>query len=444
MKHSSANVKLFSYFIILAIFGSLMLQIPWAYVSGDAVPYIDSLFTAVSALCVTGLSTVSMDVYTTFGLSIIMFLIEAGGLGVLTFISLILSLSSRKVSLVNRKLIKDYFIDDVDSSPRRILKSIIMYTIIIQTCGALLLMPFLKNIGEPLWIFYSFFFAVSAFCNAGFSPYSTSLLKFENNPYPLIIIMLLIVLGGLGFLVIKNILQIIRKKTDHLYLHSKIVIFMTSVLILSGAAVVFFTERNKALAGFPVWKQLTISFFQSITTRTAGFEVVPQAEFSAPVLLYNIILMFVGGSSGSIAGGVKTTTAFIAILYVLNGNEEKHIINIGNRQIDPSLVNKSISIISRSVLLLFISMLILSITESVAIADHSIWISDIMFEVVSAFGTVGLSQGITGILTTGGKIVIILTMFIGRTGIFAMTLHITNKNKNEFNIQYPTERILLG
>ena len=421
-----------------------MLQLPISYVSGEAVPYIDALFTAVSAMCVTGLSTVSMDIYTNFGLGVILFLIEAGGLGVLTFVSLILGVSSKKISLVNRKIIKDYFIDDVDSSPRRILKSIIKYTIVIQTTGAILLMPFFKSQGEELWLFYSFFFSISAFCNAGFSPYSNSLSNYYDNPYPLIIIAFLIILGGLGFLVMKNISQIIKRKTKHLYLHSKIVIFMTLVLIISGMSVVFFTEYNKTLQGFPLWKKLVLSFFQSVTTRTAGFEVIPQNEFSAPVLIYDITLMFVGGSSGSIAGGVKTTTAFIAILYVLNGNAEKHIINIGNRQIDPSLVNKAISIISRSILFIFISIFTLSMTESIAIASGDMRITDIMFEVVSAFGTVGLSQGITGILTTGGKIVVILTMFIGRTGIFAMALHLTRKNSDDFNIKLPTERILLG
>ena len=159
-----------------------MLQLPISYVGGDAVPYIDALFTAVSALCVTGRSTVSMDIYTNFGLGVILFLIEAGGLGILTFVSLILGLSSKKISLVNRKLIKDYFIDDVESSPRRILKSIIKYTVVIQSTGAILLMPFLYKMGEPLWAFYSFFFSISAFCNAGFSPYSNSLSNYYDNP----------------------------------------------------------------------------------------------------------------------------------------------------------------------------------------------------------------------------------------------------------------------
>ena len=421
-----------------------MLQLPISYVGGEAVPYIDALFTSVSALCVTGLSTVSMDIYTNFGLGVILFLIEAGGLGILTFVSLLLGLSSKKISLVNRKLIKDYFIDDVESSPRRILKSIIKYTVIIQSTGAVLLMPFLYYQGEPLWAFYSFFFSISAFCNAGFSPYSNSLSNYYDNPYILFVIMFLIIFGGLGFLVMKNITQIIRKKTKHLYLHSKIVIFMTLFLIISGAAVVFFTEYNKSLDGYSIWKKIYLSLFQSVTTRTAGFEVVPQCDFSAPVLIYDITLMFVGGSSGSIAGGIKTTTAFIAILYVLNGNAEKHIINIGNRQIDPDLVNKAIAIISRSILFIFISIFTLSMTESISIASGDMKITDIMFEVVSAFGTVGLSQGITGILTTGGKVAVILTMFIGRTGIFAMALHLTKKNSNDFDIRLPKERILLG
>ena len=444
MRHSSANIKLFSYFIFLAIFGSLILKLPFAYVSGESVPYIDALFTTVSAMCVTGLSTVPMHIYSTFGFAVIMFLIEAGGLGILSFVSIYLSLTSKKVSLVNRKIIKNYFIDDVDSSPRKILKSIITYTLVIQTIGAFALMPSLHKSGTDLWLFYSFFLSVSAFCNAGFTPYDNSLFDFQNDPALLIVIMLLIIFGGLGFLVIKNIIQILTKKTKHLYLHSKIVIFMTLVLILSGTAMVFFMERHRSLDGFQLWKQLVLSFFQSVTTRTAGFEVIPQTNFSDAVNIFNITLMFVGGSSGSIAGGVKTTTAFIAILYVLNGNEQKNNINIGNRQIEPSIVNRAVTIISRSVLFIFVAILILSITEAPYLASREMRVLDIMFETVSAFGTVGLSQGITGLLTTGGKIVIILTMFIGRTGIFAMALHITSQSNTRLNIQYPKERILLG
>lgn len=421
-----------------------MLKLPFAYKSGEAVPYIDSLFTTVSAMCVTGLSSVPMHLYTTFGFAVIMFLIEAGGLGILSFVSIYLSLTSKKVSLVNRKIIKNYFIDDVDSSPRKILKSIITYTLVIQTIGAIALMPSLYKSGTNLWVFYSFFLSVSAFCNAGFTPYDDSLFGFQNDPVLLIVIMLLIIFGGLGFLVIKNVLQILTKKTKHLYLHSKIVIFMTIVLILSGGIFVFCMEHNKSLADFPLWKQIILSFFQSVTTRTAGFEVIPQTNFSDAVNIFNITLMFVGGSSGSIAGGVKTTTAFIAILYVLNGNEQKNNINIGNRQIEPSIVNRAVTIISRSVLFIFVAILILSITEAPYLASKDMRVLDIMFETVSAFGTVGLSQGITGMLTIGGKIVIILTMFIGRTGIFAMALHITSQSTNTLNIQYPKERILLG
>ena len=444
MKVVSGNIKFFSYFILLILTGSLLLQLPWCYVECEPVAYVDALFTSVSAVCVTGLSTVPMDIYTNQGFFVILLLIEFGGLGILTFVSLIFSLPKKKISLLNGKFVKEYFIADVDYNPRKILKSIFEYTIIIQFMGFVLLLPALYLSGSKDWFFDSLFLSISAFCNAGFSPYNTSLQPFENNFYVLTVIMGLIVFGGIGFVVIKNCSQILQGKARKLSLHSKIVLIMAVTLIVGGSLFIFAVEEKKCFADYSFIKKIFLSLFQSVTTRTAGFEVTPQGSFDASVTIFDTLLMFIGGAPGSIAGGVKTTTVFVAVLYAIDGNQQRNTVKIGNYQLPPELVNKAITIVSRSILLLFVVTILLSFSESASLDAGTMRISELVFEATSAFATVGLSHGITGSLSTTGKIILILTMFIGRTGIFAMSLHISRYSTEDNQVGYPKESVLLG
>lgn len=445
---TSENSSLFSYFIIISLLGSFFLSMPFAYKEGVSVNYVDALFTAVSAVCVTGLSTLSMDIYSRAGFVILLLLIELGGLGILSFVALYLAVPYKKVSMTNRKLIRDFFIDDVDYKPRRILYRIIGITLGIQFLGWLCLLPALYNSGSPNFIFDSLFLSVSAFCNAGFSPKADSLASFGSNHYFLFIIMCLIVLGGLGFVVMidigNRVKSLVTSKNHYLSVHSKIVLIFTVILIIAGAAVTFILCRDYGLKEYSLKDKIFMSFFESVTLRTAGFEVIPQADFTPAASIFHIFLMFTGGSPGSIAGGVKTTTIFIALVYAFNGDENKNILTLFKRTIPATSINKAITIVSRSFIFLALSVFSLAIAEHQSLLKETFSVLDILYESTSAIATVGLTRGITPLLSTAGKLVIILTMFIGRTGIFAMALKLGKPPVNTEIIKYPTDNVMIG
>lgn len=425
------------------------MSLPQAYKNGIPVNYIDALFTSVSAICVTGLSTLSMDVFSRTGLIFILILIETGGLGILTYISFLMTVSSKKISVVNGNLIKDLYIDDIDFNPKSILKKVVLFTLLIQVIGSILLIPGLYKAGNQHFIFNSIFLSISAFCNAGFSPSPDSLSGFSGNWYVLSIIMGLIILGGIGFVVFTNIAQKIQfaKKGQIFYLslHVKIVLISTVVLIVSGFVFTFISFYKTSLWKIPLSKRILTALFESVTLRTAGFETIPQTSFTSSASLFHLILMFIGGSPGSIAGGVKTTTAFITLLYLLDGNEQHTTVSFANRRIPSTIINKSITIIvSRSVLILLISAILLSHAENQLISNGTISLIDIIYESVSALATVGLSRGLTPQLSYLGKLIIIITMYIGRTGIYAMSIKSGFTGSDNEDLIYPEESLLVG
>ena len=447
-KFSSEKLQLFLYFLFISLIGSVLLVLPVAYKEGISVSYIDALFTAVSAVSVTGLSTLSMEIYSRTGLVFILILIETGGLGILTYISLLMTVSSKKISVANRNLVKDFFIDDIDYRPRFILRKIISITLIIQFIGFLFLMPGLYKSGDTEFIFHSLFLSISAFCNAGFSPFSDSLGQFSENWYVLSVIMVLIILGGIGFVVFTNIGQKLKAKREgrkfYLSLHVKIVLIATAVLLLLGFVFTFLSFLTINTWNFSTGKTILTAIFESVSLRTAGFETISQQAFPPASTIFHLVLMFIGGSPGSIAGGVKTTTFFITMLYLLDGNEQRNTVSFLNRRIPSSVINKSVTIISRSILIIILSAILLAVTEQHLILEGTFSIIDLVFESTSAFATVGLSRGLTPELSVFGKIVIILTMYIGRTGIFAMSIKsgIIETDKNDYI--YPEESVLIG
>jgi trk system potassium uptake protein TrkH len=419
------------------------------YKSGNPVPYVDGLFTAVSALCVTGLSTVDMSVYTPAGFMAILVLIEAGGLGLVSFFLLYISFSSKKMSLVSRKIVRDFFIDDVDFNPTRIILRIVGYTLLIQLVGSFLLSFELKKTGEVHNWFYGIFLYVSAFCNAGFSPYSDSLQSFSETIAIPVTIAILIIVGGLGFTVLQNVVQWIgsrlrgRKRT-HLTLHSKIVFFMTAVLISLGLLVFFVAESNNAFKGESVGKRVLLSFFQSVTTRTAGFETHPQAGYTPLTKILSCVFMFIGGSPGSIAGGVKTTTFFLALCFAFRSPSDRMYFSMFRRDISYDVIKKAVGIVIKSMCFILLMFCLLMISEKANMLSGVMSENSIFFELISAFGTVGLSEGITASFTLWGKIVLILTMFAGRTGIVAMAITLHNTNYLNKVADYPLETVLVG
>lgn len=445
-KIKSATIYLFLYFFLLALTGSLLLKCPIFYSDGNVIPFIDALFTTVSAICVTGLSSVNMSVFSGWGFALIAFLIEAGGLGLVVFFSVYLVFSAKKISLLNRNIIHDYWTEESQIEVRGILKRIICVTLCFQFSGAVFLAVILKNAGVAHYVLHGIFLAVSAFCNAGFSPYSDSLVQFSANIPFCLTICFLIIFGGLGFFMLSEILsKILRQKKKNLSLHSKIVILMTSVLLFSGTVILYFCEKNSAFKGMNFPAALTNAFFESVTLRTAGFETVAQREFSPVSTFVSIILMLIGGSPGSMAGGLKTTTVFLLCFYTYRNSYDRGAPSIFKRDIPEASFLKAIKIFIKIMCFLCVMMFFLFLAENAHLKAGLFSMTDLIFEAVSAFATVGLSKGITTVLSETGKIIIIVMMFAGRTGITFIAMNsLTGKKSINSIADYPEEDILVG
>lgn len=445
----SATENLFIYFLFLALTGTILFRFPAFYSDGMPIPLIDSIFTTVSAMCVTGLSTVDMSVFSNSGFLLILLLIEAGGLGLVSFFTIYLTLDAKKISLLNRNIIKDYFTEEQQIETKQIIREIISFTLFIQFLGALFLSLLLKFHGEKNYIFYGIFISVSAFCNAGFSPYSESLSSFTNSPVFLLTVSLIIILGGLGFSVMSNIFFTLKKqngkKRTILSLHSKIVLFTTFILIAGGTMFFFIFEFNGAYKDLSFSSALLNAFFQSVTLRTAGFETVSQNSFSAHSTVLSDIFMLIGGSPGSMAGGIKTTTFFLLLTLAYKSIHDKNSPSIFHRDISESSTSKATSIFIKAICFLSVMIILLLISEQKSIKNGIFSESSLIFEAFSAFATVGLSKGITGLLSNSGKIIIIFLMFAGRTGITFIALNnFSRKNNIKSLTDYPEEDVLLG
>ena len=445
----SATENLFIYFLFLALTGTILFRFPAFYSDGMPIPLIDSIFTTVSAMCVTGLSTVNMSVFSNSGFLLILLLIEAGGLGLVSFFTIYLALDAKKISLLNRNIIKDYFTEEQQIETKQIIREIISFTLFIQFLGALFLSLLLKFHGEENYIFYGIFISVSAFCNAGFSPYSESLSSFTNSPVFLLTVSLIIILGGLGFSVMSNIFFTLKKqngkKRTILSLHSKIVLFTTFILIAGGTAFFFIFEYNGAYKDLSFSSALLNAFFQAVTLRTAGFETVSQNSFSAHSTVLSDIFMLIGGSPGSMAGGIKNTTFFLLLTLAYKSIHDKNSPSIFHRDISESSTAKATSIFIKAICFLSVMIILLLISEQKSIKNGIFSESSLIFEAFSAFATVGLSKGITGLLSNSGKIIIIFLMFAGRTGITFIALNnFSRKNNIKSLTDYPEEDVLLG
>ncbi len=445
----SATENLFIYFLFLALTGTILFRFPVFYSDGMPIPFIDSIFTTVSAMCVTGLSTVDMSVFSNSGFLLILLLIEAGGLGLVSFFTIYLALDAKKISLLNRNIIKDYFTDEQQLETKQILRQIIFFTLFIQFLGAVILSVLLKFHGEANYIFYGIFISVSAFCNAGFSPYSESLSSFTNSPLFLLTVSLIIILGGVGFSVMSNILFTLKKRNGQkrtiLSLHSKIVLFTTFILLLAGTLIFFIFERNGAFKDLTFSSALLNAFFQSVTLRTAGFETVSQNSFSAHSTVLSDIFMLIGGSPGSMAGGIKTTTFFLLLTLAYKSIHDKNSPSIFHRDISEESTSKATSVFIKAICFLSVMIILLLVSEQNSIKNGIFSESSLIFEGFSAFATVGLSKGITGLLSNSGKIIVIILMFAGRTGITFIALNnFSRKNTVKSLTDYPEEDVLLG
>lgn len=434
----SKSLLILLYFFGIISVGTILLAMPFSSKVGS-VPVIDALFTATSAVCVTGLNTVYTPNYSLFGQIVIILLIQFGGLGIITFSTLYVFIPMRRTSVTTRDLASDYTVPSIEYRTKKIIAHILAWTAGFELIGALIILPvLLKNGYTP---FDAIFHSISAFCNAGFSTFKEGMESFRDEPVTNIVIMTLIVFGGLGFIVLEDIAKRLKKEKLHLSYHSSVVIKTTAALIIVGALLIYLLERENAFKGMSGASKIMASFFQSITARTAGFDTVPQANFSNVGQFVTIILMFIGASPGSTGGGIKTTTFYLLLVIAFGYHESPDELINKNRTIMPSHVIKVVTVLVRA------AVIVLFASSGLLLAEHAhgnyVSIETAVFECTSAFGTVGLSIGITPHLSSISKLILIATMYMGRVGLFAMAIP-KPRNAADRYAQPPQAEILIG
>jgi trk system potassium uptake protein TrkH len=337
-----------------------------------------------------------------------------------------------------RNTIQGFYLDGIEYNPRRIVRNIMLFTFAVEALGAALLSMVFLNAGVEDWFFMGVFHSVSAFCNAGFSPFKTGLLEFDANIPLMCVLMVLIILGGLGFLVLHDLFRYFRGKKPRLSYHSNVVLCMTGALVFGGALLFFIIERNMLYKNMNTLVAWTNALFQSVTTRTAGFEMVPQIGLAHPSRLFTCLLMLAGGAPGSIAGGIKVTTVFVIMLVMLRKPDSYGDIKVFHHRITADTIHTALTYFLKALALLAACVVALSFTER----RTSFSLEAIIFEVLSAFDTVGLTLSLTPELSIGGKLVIIAAMFAGRVGLIALAFP-AMRHKN-YDITYPEGKVLLG
>lgn len=442
-KLSYTQIIVLSFFLII-LAGTLLLSLPISSRSRDWTPFFSSMFTATSATCVTGLTI--YDTYTHwsfFGQLVIIALVQIGGLGVMTCIAMISIFLKRRISLGERRLLMQSAGSLKIGGIVKLIRRIIIGTAVIELLGAVLLsFVFLPKMGLLPGIWNAIFHSVSSFCNAGFdlmgrygSFSSLSAPWLATNPLLCFTISFLIIIGGIGFLVWNDILKY-RLDFNKYGVHSKIVLSSTALLILSGAVLLFIFESSGAFLDMNIWEKLMSSFFLSITPRTAGFNTVSLSEMSDPGTLLTALLMFIGGSPGSTAGGIKTTTFVVLLLGALASTRRRSGITIFKRRLEEHAVAQASAVATVYFAVVFLASLIISFVEPYPLHD-------ILFESVAAISTAGLSKGITPFLSPLSQGILMLLMFAGRIGGLSLMLVLAER-KISIPIDRPTVKILIG
>lgn len=437
-------------FLGAIVIGTLLLMLPISATSGKVTNFVDALFTSTTSVCVTGLVTVPTYAHwTIFGQVVIAMLAQVGGLGVITFTMLFMMALGKRIGLKQRLLIQDAYNLDTIQGMVILIRKIIKGTLLVEGVGALLYMTaFIPEFGW-IGIWKSIFNSISAFCNAGMDVLGPdSLMPYVGNPLVNITTMALIVLGGIGFPVWWCVLDMLRERhrkhqnlrmaIHHLSLHTKMVLFITFFLIVGGALLIFLLEFNNAetLGNLPLWEKIQASFFQSVTTRTAGFFTISQSGLRNATALVCCILMFIGGSPSGTAGGVKTTTVAILALTVVSIIKGRNDTEMFDRKINGNLVRRALSIFMVSFGVMIAAVIVLAIVQPGEFIDC-------LFEVISAIATVGLSRDLTTELTTAGRIIIIITMYIGRIGPISLALFFNSRRFVNLKT-YPEEKVGVG
>ena len=440
-KFSPAQFLAISFLAVIAV-GTGFLLLPCSTKSGH-ISLVDALFRATSSVCVTGLTVQDTSVYfTRFGQIVNMVLFQLGGLGIMTFSTLILLVSGRKVAIKDRIIIQQGFHHAAPKDVKTLIKNIFIYTLGMEALGAFLLyVHWHKEFPFGQDIMQSVYHSISAFCNAGFSLLSNSLESYRNDIWVNGVLVFLIVLGGIGFLVLQEgkeaIKAVLKRKKTRFSLHSKIVLTFTSFLIVIPFFVFLFVEWNRSLQHFSAKEKILTSLFQVVTSRTAGFNSINLSLLSFPTLMLLILLMFIGASPGSTGGGIKTSTFGVIFAFLKSKITARESVNIFYRTLPLEMIMRAFTVVTLSFSVIFFSVFIISLVQP------EFQMQSVIFEVFSAFGTVGLSLGITPHLNTLSKIVIILTMYIGRIGLLTL-LWAFSRQRSYGRFEYLEETVMIG
>lgn len=442
LKLKPAQLVILSFSAVIFL-GTFLLMLPVSSKEGQAISFMDALFMSTSATCVTGLATVSLsENFSMFGQVVILILIQIGGLSIMTLYSSMTILLGKSIGMKDRIIMQDLL--DVSSLDElfQMIIDIIKYTFFIELWGGIVLTIAFTFEGFEFSkaLYYGFFHSISAFCNAGFSLFDTSLESYSTNPLVNFTIITLITAGGLGFIVLKELTAVIttKRRLSRIGMHSKVVLITSFGLTIVGALLFFFGEFLNALDSYTIWEKMQISLFQSVTLRTAGFNTIPLSNLNQYSIYGMTLFMFIGGSPGSTAGGVKTTTLAILIQSIISTLKGDKQVRLLDRTIPGPIVVRAIALTFFSILMTSIFILVMMRMET----EQSFL--TIFFEVISASGTVGLSLGITGFLTTWGKFIISFVMLVGRIGPLTLILAIGQRADERGKFDYPDGRIMIG
>lgn len=437
---SPAQVLVFG-FTALILFGAALLTLPVATRDGAGLPFIDALFEATSATCVTGLVVVdTATTFTFFGQTVILLLIQFGGWGIMTLATIVFLFLGRRISLRRRLVMREALNQLTLEGIVRLTRYVIGVSLVIEGAGAVLLsLRFIPEFGLSQGVWASVFHAVSAFCNAGFDVIGgfRSLTPFVGDPLVVLTVAGLIIVGGIGFTVIADVYR--HRRFSCLSLHSKLALSVTAGLLLAGTVLIYFFERGneQTLRGLPPGPQVLASFFHSVTPRTAGFNTLNVGAMTDSSLILSIILMFIGASPSSTGGGIKTTTfgaLALAVLAVVRGKDE--VVAFSRRL--PTMI------IYRALAIAVISLgLVIVVTMALDASQPHLTFLPLLFETTSAFGTVGLSTGVTPSLTKLGKLLIIGTMFAGRVGPLTLAVAL-GQRATRASLRYPEDKVMVG
>jgi trk system potassium uptake protein TrkH len=446
LRLSTTHIILLS-FLLAILVGTGLLWLPISTRSGESVAFLDALFTATTSTCVTGLVTVTTaTTWSTFGQIVILLLIQVGGLGVITVMAGFMMALHRRMGLSDRLLLQDAFNLNTLSGLAAFIRRVIIGTLIVEGVGALCCMTvFVPDFGaRGIWI--SVFHAISAFCNAGIDIFATdSLCSYATDPIINTVTSLLIILGGLGYVVWWDVIrvfgdrQIKGGRLRHLTLHSKIALASTAVLLLGGGLLIFLFEYDNPLTigGMSLFDKIQVSLFQSVTTRTAGFASVPQQNLTEGSSVVSLLLMFIGGSPVGTAGGIKTVTITVLAASAMATVQNKTDVTLFRRRLSDGAIRRAVAVASISFAILSLSTLLLCATTDASLPD-------VLFETVSATATVGLSRDLTSTLPAIAKVIIIATMYLGRVGPISLAFAFSVKKQTPNIVKDPTEEISVG